>query len=1427
MNFLISKLKMLSENEEDRDFETAEVPISTESLPIESSSKVQVFLRIRPTSQNEVEGLNDVYTVEDSSTLLVKHFSSNEAARRSRFTKSSDNATRKKFSFSKIFNLQVEQSQFFNEAIKPAVIDFLNNQSSTVLSYGTADAGKTYTLFGTVSQPGVIPRTIEFIYSSLNCTLVPWYKPKRFRSIVNLDECDRSLEIDTREKLLSCRLSDKSLYENAYKSLEYSESNKNRELCKDSMYSVWISFVEIYNDVIYDLLEVDEEGKNVQLKLVTDKHGTTYIQGMRSVCATTGLEAYQILNAGQTRLSTVTESSYKSSRSHSILTIKLLKYDKDCSPSEVKVSSLSFYDLAGTGRVQKSSNNDKQLKEFNSINKSLLALGRCLKVIVEGQSRQSAGPFRDSKLTRLVQRSLCGKENIILLINVNPTVDLLTETQSVFKFASMAMKLTSGLIKDEKKILEYHTPISSPKSQENCFSINTKTLSDQDIDDLIQKNKQLSTELKELKSTNQRKEFEVKKELTDNYKKQLDSMEEYLKKRTLLMEEEKQSFVKFSVDQVHHYYKDKLQDCTNRKRKRTDRGDYEERLDMEILETKNIKYSSKITSLEKTLLSVKRKLKILTETINNSRIMEPKIEKAEKGDATIHLDGDLNLYLSTVQTYIEKSFEAKKAQVASAPIKSMFSTGIQCTSNCSDIGLFCKEIQKLLDANTVQLPKINNSLDSVDDDLLSLLPKVKELVISSISEKIKLEMENSEKLGQIQHLSDEIKKRDKDLFELKMQYQESESARMILLRQKNDIAAKSKAKELFKKEDFVTIESENCFADEENYQILSTQQDFNSPSSLDNESRLSLYTSESEKIARRLTRSTFDSSQNDSGVASSIEFCRLTHEKSCQINIFHDENTLKKKLEQLKLDYENMAAQHRQEALKVAKLSQESEDIREAMGKHKKNLYEQEKVIAEYQNKNRLYQLEIERLNSEKSQIKIKHDEMIWNLGGTIKAYEKKITESQVKLEVHQKEEHRTVQRLENYLNKSVDLKSELSITRLELEKKSMACYKDHIIKIDQLEKDLNMKTLNEQKLGEKISQYEKDLARINDLTGKISNFENLMTKIEKERSDLHRMLDEKSNCQSEIEHRLKNLIEIIDKRDDKVHYLLTEFGTLTKINSTNHRKAQELDKEVSRLMENITYMKEDIKQSEKDRKALEQNSKKELENLRSKLTICEDNADLLNIIRNSSETTQDEVHKLKVQLSAKNKELEFFKKNRNATIQRYKTKNKSNFLITKCQSNIIARYECLVRQLQETLKVNPPLSKLKKIFPHKQKYLSGEEKEYSICEVHGSEPHIRGCKLFLDDEPVYLSPCPSLHAVMFSSTESSEMTASKDAPTRLATDVSEKCLETGRRVRLKSRHTPCKDPGSHNFEPAVEIHLLESDRRSSRRDGHVKFHLQ
>lgn len=328
--------------------------VSVESLPMtEKPPKTQVLIRIRPSEQpaSSRKKYGDLYTVKNPSTLLVKHFSPNEAARRTKAVKSSSEpCSRKKFTFTKIFDPETDQLDFFNEAVRPAVVDFLNSRSSTIVSYGTTDAGKTYTLFGLPTNPGVIPRSIEFIYSSIDCTLTPWYKPKRFCSLVNLNEGDRSLEVATKEKLLSCRLIDSSLCEDSYEKLESSRaSSGNQEVFKDSLCSVWISFVEIYKDAIYDLLEVDEDGKNMQLKLAVDRNGLTYIQGMRSVCATTGLEAYEILNAGQSRLSTLPSSNYKSSRSHSIFTIKLLKYNKDSTPADVQVTMnqrfLIFYIL--------------------------------------------------------------------------------------------------------------------------------------------------------------------------------------------------------------------------------------------------------------------------------------------------------------------------------------------------------------------------------------------------------------------------------------------------------------------------------------------------------------------------------------------------------------------------------------------------------------------------------------------------------------------------------------------------------------------------------------------------------------------------------------------------------------------------------------------------------------------------------------------------------------------------------------------------------------------------------------------------------------------------------------------------------------------------------------------------------------------------
>lgn len=101
--------------------------------------------------------------------------------------------------------------------------------------------------------------------------------------------------------------------------------------------------------------------------------------------------------------------------------------------------------MAGSERLKKTLNIGDRLKEAQNINTSLLVLGRCLKSIHEGQlSKQKIehiGPFRESKLTRLFQKALSGKEHIVLIVNINPIPNLYIETQNVLNFSAIAKKI--------------------------------------------------------------------------------------------------------------------------------------------------------------------------------------------------------------------------------------------------------------------------------------------------------------------------------------------------------------------------------------------------------------------------------------------------------------------------------------------------------------------------------------------------------------------------------------------------------------------------------------------------------------------------------------------------------------------------------------------------------------------------------------------------------------------------------------------------------------------------------------------------------------------------------------------------------------------------------------------------------------------------
>lgn len=103
------------------------------------------------------------------------------------------------------------------------------------------------------------------------------------------------------------------------------------------IHSIWLSFGEIYNEAVYDLLNEDPAARDTRLKLVPDKDGT-FVKGLTMVHAATALEAHQILTAAVSKLRVAASAfNQHSSRSHSIFTIRLLKYFDNCSPEKVKV----------------------------------------------------------------------------------------------------------------------------------------------------------------------------------------------------------------------------------------------------------------------------------------------------------------------------------------------------------------------------------------------------------------------------------------------------------------------------------------------------------------------------------------------------------------------------------------------------------------------------------------------------------------------------------------------------------------------------------------------------------------------------------------------------------------------------------------------------------------------------------------------------------------------------------------------------------------------------------------------------------------------------------------------------------------------------------------------------------------------------------
>ncbi|KAF2642735.1 kinesin-domain-containing protein [Massarina eburnea CBS 473.64] len=282
------------------------------------------------------------------------------------------------FTFDRVFDMNSRQNDVFDYSIRPTVDDILNGYNGTVFAYGQTGAGKSYTMMGT------------------------------------------SIEDDEGKGIIP------RIVEQIFASIMASPSTIE--------YTVRVSYMEIYMERIRDLLVPQHDN----LPVHEEKNKGVYVKGLLEVYVASVEEVYEVMRrGGDARAVAATNMNAESSRSHSIFVITVSQ--KNTETGSQKTGQLFMVDLAGSEKVGKTGASGQTLEEAKKINKSLSALGMVINALTDGKS--SHVPYRDSKLTRILQESLGGNSRTTLIINCSPSSYNDVETVGTLRFGMRAKSI--------------------------------------------------------------------------------------------------------------------------------------------------------------------------------------------------------------------------------------------------------------------------------------------------------------------------------------------------------------------------------------------------------------------------------------------------------------------------------------------------------------------------------------------------------------------------------------------------------------------------------------------------------------------------------------------------------------------------------------------------------------------------------------------------------------------------------------------------------------------------------------------------------------------------------------------------------------------------------------------------------------------------
>ncbi|KAI9316029.1 hypothetical protein BX666DRAFT_2122305 [Dichotomocladium elegans] len=483
-------------------------PLTKETTP------VQVALRIRPlTSQDRAQPRfsqsteSDVIKAIDNTVVVVPQ--------------------QKLFTFDHVFGTHSTQEQVFESVASGLVDRFIDGYNVTILAYGQTSSGKTYTMGTEVrdqSDPehqGIIPRAMAAIFAHLSgkksmtpssLLLQAKQRPtshlppmrsltshKRYMTMV------RPPSMITTKPSISTRLSQRA----ASMAPDGVFQHQQRR------YTIKVSFIEIYNEELIDLLNPAPSSERPPVTIREDPKGQIYWTGVREVTVESAEDVLRYLEMGTCNRATgSTDMNAKSSRSHAIFTVTLWQEKWVVTPKSsistaahhhhppprdtpapassqstvlgvhrrrssgasaktmthefqhrhpeptpddgkwvVSNSKFHFVDLAGSERLKRTAAEGDRRKEGININAGLLALGNVISALADaGGSRRAAAahiPYRDSKLTRLLQDSLGGNATTLMIACISPSEINLTETVNTVKYAHRARHIKNKVERNE------------------------------------------------------------------------------------------------------------------------------------------------------------------------------------------------------------------------------------------------------------------------------------------------------------------------------------------------------------------------------------------------------------------------------------------------------------------------------------------------------------------------------------------------------------------------------------------------------------------------------------------------------------------------------------------------------------------------------------------------------------------------------------------------------------------------------------------------------------------------------------------------------------------------------------------------------------------------------------------------------------------